>query len=347
MGKRRTQPLHRRAKNYLFPHKGNGYKPHVFRTASVAGFVALALILEGAYFGATKYIFPNTGFLASVLPGALIALTNQDRETSGVPVVTEDPVLDQAAALAAEDMAAKGYFAHVSPDGKSPWYWLDTVGYDYSYAGENLAVDFTDSKDVETAWMNSPTHHANIVKAAYTKIGIGVANGTYEGKDVTFVVQFFATPAAASAKIATPVTAPTPAPTQATTSKGVIAKAEPAKPAAPADNKLAVANAPDATRVLGTEAAPAPSPAAVVSETVTSPTHLLVYIFSTIAVILALLLLIALYVHLSVAYVEVIGGGLLAFVVIVGFLIVNQSQLGQGTVPSDSSQSAAAIEATR
>ena len=60
--------------------------------------------------------------------------------------------------MKAQDMATLGYFAHVSPDGKTPWYWIEKVGYDYQYAGENLAINFSDSKDVTNAWMASPLH---------------------------------------------------------------------------------------------------------------------------------------------------------------------------------------------
>ena len=123
-----------------------------------------------------------------------MVLTNQDRAVHGLTGVTEDALLDAAAQYAAEDMAANGYFSHVSPDGKDPWYWLNQVGYRYSYAGENLAVNFTDSEDVQTAWMESPTHKANIMKREYTHVGFGTANGIYEGKETTFVVEFLAAP---------------------------------------------------------------------------------------------------------------------------------------------------------
>jgi hypothetical protein len=102
--------------------------------------------------------------------------------------------LDKAATMKATDMATKGYFAHVSPEGKKPWNWLQEVEYKYQYAGENLAVNFKDSEDVTVAWMNSPTHKANIVKAQYTEIGTGVATGTYNGVKSVYVAQVFAKP---------------------------------------------------------------------------------------------------------------------------------------------------------
>jgi len=53
-------------------------------------------------------------------------------------------LLEQAAQLKANDMAEKGYFAHTSPDGKTPWEWLKDVSYPFLAAGENLAVNFLD-----------------------------------------------------------------------------------------------------------------------------------------------------------------------------------------------------------
>jgi uncharacterized protein YkwD len=91
-------------------------------------------------------------------------------------------------------MAAKSYFAHVSPEGVKPWHWLDVAGYRYDYAGENLALNFTDSQDVADAWMRSPTHRSNLLKSAYTEIGTGVATGTYQGSEAVFIVQLYARP---------------------------------------------------------------------------------------------------------------------------------------------------------
>jgi uncharacterized protein YkwD len=61
-------------------------------------------------------------------------------------------------------------------------------------------MSFSDSKSIENARMLSPTHRSNILDATYTKVGIGIAHGTYQGALTTFVVQFFATPAKSSAQ---------------------------------------------------------------------------------------------------------------------------------------------------
>jgi uncharacterized protein YkwD len=125
--------------------------------------------------------------------GAIVALANQDRAGLAGRLV-EDSALDRAAQLKANDMAARGYFSHVDPSGNAPWMWFKKVGYYYWSAGENLAINFDDAQTLNNAWMNSPLHKANIVNSSYSRIGIGIAHGTYQGRPATFIVQFFADP---------------------------------------------------------------------------------------------------------------------------------------------------------
>ena len=134
--------------------------------------------------------------VGTVLPAVVVDKTNDARAKLDEEPLRRSAILDEAARLKAEDMAKNNYFAHYSPSGVSPWHWFDEVGYVYAYAGENLAVHFTDSKAVVEAWLNSPTHRANIANAQYQEIGVGTALGEYEGFDTVFVVQLFGTPAA-------------------------------------------------------------------------------------------------------------------------------------------------------
>jgi hypothetical protein len=105
-------------------------------------------------------------------------------------------------------MVKNNYFAHTSPAGISPWYWFVNVGYNFTAAGENLAVDFSDSADVTSAWMNSPEHRANILNGGFTEIGMATAQGTFEGRQAVYVVELFGTPAAAVASLAPAVRPP-------------------------------------------------------------------------------------------------------------------------------------------
>ena len=95
----------------------------------------------------------------------------------------------------------------------TPWFWFAEANYQFSYAGENLAVFFGDSEDVVDAWLNSPSHRANLLNQQFTEIGIAVAEGTYQGQETTFIVQLFGTPAVAQ-PVATLTTDTTPTETE-------------------------------------------------------------------------------------------------------------------------------------
>ncbi|MEK7227299.1 MAG: CAP domain-containing protein [Patescibacteria group bacterium] len=181
-------------KKYFIPHPGNVFYPHFFRFFSI---LFILVILVGSQLllrGTFKTLSKNDSY-AAIFIGALLSYTNEARAESIGQALATNPLLTKAAELKANDMAEKGYFSHNTPDGKTPWYWFKKAGYDYIYAGENLAIDFMDSKDVTDAWMASPGHRANILNSRYTEIGIATAVGSYQGRQTTFVVQMFGTPA--------------------------------------------------------------------------------------------------------------------------------------------------------
>lgn len=159
----------------------------------------------------------STWLVSTVLPAVVVELTNEEREDVSAPVLQRNATLDRAAQLKAQHMAKNEYFSHFSPDGVSPWYWFDQAGYSYAHAGENLAIHFTDSSEVVEAWMNSPTHRANIVNDDYLEIGVGTAKGSFDGYDTVYVVQLFGTqPATSVANTVSvnPVVSETPVQTQ-------------------------------------------------------------------------------------------------------------------------------------
>lgn len=183
-------------KNSFIPSENNNYEPHVLRAWPIAVVIGFSVLSFGAAQFLERELSKPDGFLAAVVASVLVDLTNIDRAGEGLHSLTVNSTLVEAAQLKANDMAAKGYFAHNSPDGKTPWYWLGEAGYSFSYAGENLAVFFGDSEDVSRAWMNSPSHRANILNSHFTEIGIATAEGVYQGRQTVFVVQMFGTPSA-------------------------------------------------------------------------------------------------------------------------------------------------------
>lgn len=173
----------------------NGFSPRFLKNHVYLATGALVVCLFVAT-GVVDRFVKETGspYVASVIAAVLVNLANADRAELALPELKTDPLLTAAAQAKADDMARKGYFSHTTPEGYDSWHWFKVVGYDYQYAGENLAVNFSDSAEVERAWMASPTHRDNIVNPRYTEIGIAVATGTYQGRPTVFAVQMFGMP---------------------------------------------------------------------------------------------------------------------------------------------------------
>lgn len=108
--------------------------------------------------------------------------------------------LEVAAAEKAKYMFAKNFWAHIGPDGTTPWYFIKGAGYEYMYAGENLARGYTTAPEVVEAWMASPTHRENIMSPNYSDIGFAVATGNLTGSETVLVVEMFGTEANADSK---------------------------------------------------------------------------------------------------------------------------------------------------
>jgi hypothetical protein len=206
-------------KKYLIPSEENEYKPHLLRETGIAflAIISVAVFAIGVF---QNYLFEKTSFLSAVLPPVLVDLANQNRADNQLALLTANPILEKVAQDKANDMASKGYFAHTNPSGKEFWVWFKEDGYNFLYAGENLAVNFSDSGEVSNAWMNSTLHRENILNGKFTEIGIATANGFYNGRPTVFIVQEFGRPQAVA--LAKPVLSK-PAPVVTTVSVKPVA----------------------------------------------------------------------------------------------------------------------------
>jgi len=133
---------------------------------------------------------PQNIFFADITKFALENFINQSRKAIGEPALVVSQKLNQAAQLKAENMVQNQYFSHTSPTGITPWYWFSQVGYSYKYAGENLAIGFFDSKEVYDAWLNSPSHRANILNPKYTEVGTAILGGFGPNNSIVVVQEF-------------------------------------------------------------------------------------------------------------------------------------------------------------
>ena len=165
-------------RHYFIPNNCNNNKPHALRPGALKFYAALLIIVKLASTSFFFFSYPDQASFASITTANIRNLTNSARIAEGLDPLTENSTLNQAAMAKAKDMVANNYFAHTSPSGTSPWYWFKNAGYIYTFAGENLAMDFIEAEDVVNAWMASPTHRKNIVNTKYEEIGIVSATGS-------------------------------------------------------------------------------------------------------------------------------------------------------------------------
>ncbi|GAA1976669.1 hypothetical protein GCM10009718_11160 [Isoptericola halotolerans] len=102
----------------------------------------------------------------------VLELVNAERAAVGCGALRADAGLDDLALRHSEDMAARGYFAHTTPDGLTPWDRAAAAGVQGA-AAENIARGQQDAAEVVRAWMDSPGHRANIVNCELTRHGLG------------------------------------------------------------------------------------------------------------------------------------------------------------------------------
>ncbi len=149
----------------------------------LAGALALALATAGCW----KAPAPTAPSAApptppSVVPydslpaeaQAFVVLANQHRVAIGLAPLQWDSQVAGVARAHSVDMATRGYFSHVDPEGNSPFDRLDQAGIPWSAAGENIAAGYTTGQSVYDAWMSSPGHRANLENSTFTRHGLGL-----------------------------------------------------------------------------------------------------------------------------------------------------------------------------
>ena len=150
-----------------------------------------SILIFASTFYFLSFDFISKAQASEITKEKLLDLTNQTRKSYGVKPLLMDPLLYQAAQSKAQDMIQNHYFEHYTPDGKSPWSFIQEAGYRYRYAAENLAMDFRTAEGIHNAWMNSPVHRQNILNPQYKDIGIAVVKGEIDNHQTTLVVQMF------------------------------------------------------------------------------------------------------------------------------------------------------------
>ena len=252
--------------NFFIPHAGNDHRPHALRPRALKWYVALLVGVKVIAVTLLFSAYPDFARLSGDLAAEVARMVNASREKVHASPLILDSALTRAAELKAQDMLARAYFEHVSPDGTMPWEWINKNEYQFQSMGENLAMDFTTGESAHLALMRSDTHRTNILEKRYQNIGIGVATGNFAGRETNILVEFFAAPStartAAAASAVPPVSAKPalPVPAEAPSSAGASAPGP--SPVEVLPIRFEAADAPAAPAAAAVMPAPAQTPAA-------------------------------------------------------------------------------------
>ncbi len=226
----------------LFPRESNNHRPKLLHHSSLLVLIVFFFV-GGLFISPLQKSHPDIlGVSTNISLDRLLELTNKQRTDNGLSPLSLNTQLSNAAAGKGQDMLTKNYWAHFSPDGGTPWGFIHGAGYQYVYAGENLARGFNTADEVVAAWMASPGHRENILSPNYKEVGFAIQSGNLTGEDTTLVVQMFgsrsvmtapaeqqvvvqsptATPVPVRSIVASPSSVPTTVPLIVTTPTPVI-----------------------------------------------------------------------------------------------------------------------------
>lgn len=202
---------------HLFtPRHTNNHRPKILHFSGILSCLVFLLIFQLVI----SFIHVENptvlGYASNITINDLLNDTNEKRFSFGLAPLVLNQQLNSAAEKKAEDMFSHQYWAHNSPEGKEPWSFITGAGYNYIFAGENLARDFADSGSVVSAWMDSPSHRENLLNERFKEIGFAVVNGKYGDSETTLVVQMFGTKTEKTPSVAAPEV-PSPSPSMEAT----------------------------------------------------------------------------------------------------------------------------------
>jgi hypothetical protein len=177
--------------HWFIPTKKNRFHPIALRSTGLIVFLTLFIAIPFIYNITSTKQLKVLGYATNVNVNDLYNFSNQERIKAGLQPLNLNSHLNSAALAKAKDMMAKNYWAHIAPNGATPWSFILANGYQYTAAGENLAKDFNMSSGVVAGWMASPLHKANAMNTIYDDVGYAVVNGVLQGSETTLVVAMY------------------------------------------------------------------------------------------------------------------------------------------------------------
>lgn len=164
------------------------------RRRQIAGNAVAAALLLSVVFSGAEALAQGPEDMQEVRERAL-ELVNESRAANGLPALEAGPSLDAAAVAHADDMLARDYYSHQSPEGDAVTdRYVEAGGSRWELVAENIAQctgcspDLQLVEELQQGWMDSPGHRANILAEGLQRFGFGLA-----GADgAVYAVQTFA-----------------------------------------------------------------------------------------------------------------------------------------------------------
>lgn len=166
------------------------YKKHLIKQSAI--YALCITIMVGIF------LCPKTS-LAAIDSQQIIELTNLVRSEQKLEPLSVNEQLTEAARKKAQAIFQEQRFSHTLGN-RSFSAWIKDSGYEYSFVGENLAIDFATEAGAINAWLASPTHKANLLNPEFTETGIAVMANEFENNETVLVVQIFGKPLSADHK---------------------------------------------------------------------------------------------------------------------------------------------------
>jgi len=153
---------------------------------------SLLLLFFALLFFGSVYQVSGNSMNDNISETEVLSEINYQRAKAGLSMLSQNLLLKQAADRKVQDMIDNLYFDHTSPSGIQPWDWLEDSGYQYVVAGENLAMNFSDSFEMVESWMSSESHRENLLNKNYEDYGISFGKYSDLNHSYTFAVLLLA-----------------------------------------------------------------------------------------------------------------------------------------------------------
>lgn len=170
--------------NHLLPTKENNQRAKLLSNKVLAVFAVGVL----AFNLLTPLNLNAQSETDKITKSTLLDSHNKFRKEHSLNQLKLNTLLNLSAQNKANEMLRNNCWSHYCPDNRSPWEFFNDSGYEYAFAGENLAEGYYTIDSVMNAWINSESHRENLLRDVYTEVGFGIVQGPFQNNENNVIV---------------------------------------------------------------------------------------------------------------------------------------------------------------